>query len=159
PPPQRVQTGSDNPEIDPRILELERELATTKEYLKSTIEELEAANEELQSSNEELQSSNEELQSTNEELETSKEELQSTNEELSTVNDELHNRMTQLTVANDDLQNVLFDTSTSILIVGDDLRIRRLSSAAEKLLSLVPGDVGRPIAYLRNVMSSGDVER
>ena len=89
------------------MVELERELASNKEYLQSTIEELEASNEELQSANEELQSSNEELQSTNEELETSKEELQSTNEELATVNDELHNRMAQLSVANDDLQNVL----------------------------------------------------
>ncbi|HEY6459753.1 MAG TPA: CheR family methyltransferase, partial [Polyangiaceae bacterium] len=60
-------------EADPRLLELERELAANKEYLQAAIEELEAANEELQSSNEELQSSNEEMQSTNEELETSKE--------------------------------------------------------------------------------------
>ncbi len=108
---------------DPRLGELERELATTKEYLQSTIEELEAANEELQSSNEELQSSNEELQSTNEELETSKEELQSTNEELATVNDELHNRMGQLSVANDDLQNVLLNSHGAIVIVGADFRI------------------------------------
>ncbi len=70
-------------------MQLERELASTKDYLQSTIEELETANEELKSANEELQSANEELQSTNEELETSKEELQTTNEELTTVNDEL----------------------------------------------------------------------
>jgi two-component system CheB/CheR fusion protein len=144
---------------DPHVLELERELVTTKEYLQSTIEELEAANEELQSSNEELQSSNEELHSTNDELETSKEELQSTNEELATVNDELHNRMAQLSVANDDLRNVLANATSAIVIVGPDLRIRRFSAAAEKLLSLIPGDVGRPIAYLRNVMSARDIEQ
>ncbi len=157
--PAPPRDGPEVSEADPRVLELERELATNKEYLQSTIEELEAANEELQSSNEELQSSNEELQSTNEELETSKEELQSTNEELATVNDELHNRMGQLTVAHDDLQNVLLNTSSSVVIVGQDMRIRRFSTSAERLLSLVPGDIGRPIAYLRNVMSSRDIEQ
>jgi two-component system CheB/CheR fusion protein len=146
-------------ETDRRVPDVERELATTKEYLQSTVEELEAANEELQSANEELQSSNEELQSTNEELETSKEELQSTNEELATVNDELHDRVQQLSVANDDLQNVLLLSSAAVLIVDPDLRIRRFSSAAEKLLNLIPGDVGRPIGYLRNVMSARDIEQ
>jgi two-component system CheB/CheR fusion protein len=147
------------PEGDPHVAELERELASNKEYLQSTIEELEASNEELQSANEELQSSNEELQSTNEELETSKEELQSTNEELATVNDELHNRMGQLSIANDDLQNVLANSSTAIVMVGADFHIRRFSSAAEKLLGLIPADIGRPIAYLRNVISGRDIER
>jgi two-component system CheB/CheR fusion protein len=144
---------------DGRFMEMERELAANKEYLQCAIEELEASNEELQSSNEELQSSNEELQSTNEELETSKEELQSTNEELATVNDELHSRMAQLSLANDDLQNVLLNGSAAMVIIGADLRIRRFSTAAERLLNLIPADVGRPIAYLRNVMSGRDVEQ
>ena len=143
---------------DPRVTELERELAANKEYLQSTIEELEASNEELQSANEELQSANEELQSANEELETSKEELQSTNEELATVNDELHSRMAQLSVANDDLQNVLLSTSGVVVVIGSDFRIRRFSWAAEKLLSLVPADIGRPVAYLRSVISGRDIE-
>ncbi|HZU83245.1 MAG TPA: CheR family methyltransferase, partial [Polyangiaceae bacterium] len=143
---------------DARVSDLARELATTKEYLQSTIEELEAANEELQSSNEELQSSNEELQSTNEELETSKEELQSTNEELATVNDELQSRMGQLSTVNDDLHNVLAHVTSAVVIVGPDMRIRRFSATAERLLSLIPADVGRPIAYLRNVMSARDIE-
>ena len=120
----------------------------TKDYLQSTIEELESANEELKSSNEELQSSNEELQSTNEELETSKEELQSTNEELTTVNDELQNRMAELQLTNDDLHNVLGGIDEAIVIVGMDLRIRRYTHSAEKLLNLVPGDVGRSVSQL-----------
>ena len=128
--------------------ELERELAMTKEYLQSTIEEQESANEELKSANEELQSSNEELQSTNEELETSKEELQSTNEELTTVNDELQNRMGELQLTNDDLHNVLAGIDEAIVIVGMDLRIRRFTQSAEKLLNLVPSDVGRSVSQL-----------
>ncbi len=136
-----------SPEDDRRV-ELERELMVTKEYLQSTIEELESANEELKSSNEELQSSNEELQSTNEELETSKEELQSSNEELTTVNDELQNRMSELQLTNDDLHNILVGIGEAIVIIGMDLRIRRYTQTAEKLLNLVPGDVGRSVSQL-----------
>lgn len=146
------------PPSDVRVMELERELAATKEYLQTTVEELETTNEELQSSNEELQSSNEELQSTNEELETSKEELQSTNEELLTLNEELQNRMVELTVANDDLQNVLGTVSSTVVVVGANLRIRRFSAGAEKMLHLVPGDVGRPVAYVRTVVRARDIE-
>ncbi|HEY1690860.1 MAG TPA: CheR family methyltransferase [Polyangiaceae bacterium] len=159
PKPSAPESDADAPADDPRVEKLERELGTTREYLQSTIEELEAANEELQSSNEELQSSNEELQSTNEELETSKEELQSTNEELATVNDELHSRMGQLGLSNDDLQNVLANVSSAVVVIGADLRVRRASAAAEKLLGLTSDDVGRPIAYLRNVISARDVEK
>src|SRR5690606_31995405 len=110
---------------------------------------------ELKSANEELQSSNEELQSTNEELETSKEEMQSTNEELTTVNQELQNRMTELTVTNDDLYNVLAGVDNAVVIVGMDLRIRRYTNSAEKLLNLVPADVGRSVAFLDAFLGTG----
>ena len=136
-----------------QIEELTRELLVTKEYLQTTIQDLEVANEELQSSNEELQSANEELQSSNEELETSKEELQSINEELSTVNEEMQNRMAQLNTVQDDLNNVLEIASVSFVIIGMDLRIRRFSAAAAKLLNLIPADLGRPIGYLGNAIS------
>ncbi|GAC1602683.1 MAG: chemotaxis protein CheB [Myxococcales bacterium] len=131
-----------------RVQELTRELLMTKEYLQSTIEELESTNEEHKSANEELQSANEELQSTNEELETSKEELQSANEELTTVNDELHTRMQELSTTNDDLHNLLTGVDSAVVIVGNDLRVRRFTVAAEKLLNLVPRDVGRRIGFL-----------
>jgi len=141
-----------------RLEEMERELLVTKEYLQTTVQELEAANEELQSSNEELQSSNEELQSTNEELETSKEELQSTNEELATVNEELQNRMLQLNITNDDLKNVISGVTVAFVIVGMDLRIRVFSNQAERLLNLIAGDVGRPIAHLGASLNAPQIE-
>ncbi len=144
--------------VEAEVEALQRELAASKESLQTTIEELEVANEELQSANEELQSSNEELQSTNEELETSKEELQSTNEELTTVNDELQSRMTQLSITGDDLKNALATVSAALLFVGEDMRIRGFSAAAEKLLNLIPSDVGRPVAYVRTVMMVRDLE-
>jgi two-component system, chemotaxis family, CheB/CheR fusion protein len=131
------------------IVRLRRELQTTKAYLQSIIEEQEATNEELKSASEEVQSANEELQSTNEELETAKEELQSTNEELVTVNEQMHNRNMELAQLGDDLINLLGGVNIPIIMLGNDLRIRRFTPLAERLLNLVPTDVGRPIDHIR----------
>lgn len=156
--PEAGKSGEGLRSLEPRIQELERELAVTKEYLQTTIEEKESTLEELKSANEELQSSNEELQSTNEELETSKEEMQATNEELTTVNDELHNRMAELSQTNDDLHNVLSGVDNAVVIVGMDLRIRRYTGAAAKLFNLVPGDIGRSIGFLDSFVGTGGLE-
>src|SRR5262249_6007971 len=129
-----------------RIRRLEEELASTKRYLHSVIEEQEAASEELKSAHEEVQSSNEELQSTNEELLTAKEELQSTNEELTTVNDEMQSRNTELQHINNDLINLLSSVNIPIVMLGNDLRIRRFTPQAERILNLLPGDAGRPVS-------------
>ena len=140
-------------------IEIKNELASTKEYLQSIIEEQEATNEELRSANEEILSSNEELQSTNEELETSKEELQSTNEELTTVNEELHNRNVELSQITNDLLNVLGSVNISMVMLGPDLRIRRLTAGAEKTLGLIPGDIGRRITDVRTLLPAPDLEQ
>ncbi|PWU11468.1 MAG: hypothetical protein C5B51_02600 [Terriglobia bacterium] len=132
-----------------RIRELESELSSTRTYLQSVIEEQEAATEELKSAHEEVQSSNEELQSTNEELLTAKEELQSTNEELTTVNDEMQSRNLELQQANNDLINLLSSVNIPIIMLGSDLHIRRYTPHAERILSLLPTDVGRPVYDFR----------
>ncbi len=131
------------------VMALRQELNANRDYLQSIIQDLEAANEELQSANEEVLSSNEELQSTNEELDTAKEELQSTNEELSTLNDELHGRNEELARVNSDLVNLLGSVQIAIVIVSSDLRIRRFTPMAERVLNLIPGDVGRPIGHIK----------
>jgi two-component system CheB/CheR fusion protein len=142
---------------DSRVEKLERELATTKEYLQVTIEEQEATNEELQSSNEELLSSNEELQSINEELETAKEELTSTNEELSTLNEELAARNAELERVNDDLGNLLASVDVAIVMLSRDLRIRRFTPQAERVLNLIPSDIGRPLGDLNPRIEAPDL--
>lgn len=136
-------------QTDIRVTELEQELAATKEYLQSVIEQQETSNEELRSANEEIQSSNEELQSINEELETAKEELQSTNEELATVNDELGNRNNELDQSNNDLNNLISSINIPLVILGTDMRVRRFSPQAKKLLRLINGDVGRPFTDIK----------
>ncbi len=130
---------------------LEQELKTTREYLQSVIEE-------LRSTNEEAQSANEELQSTNEELQTSKEELQSANEELHTINAEMQSRNTDLARLNDDLMNLFSSLNMPIMITGSDLRIRRFTPTAEKVLRLIASDVGRPIADLKPRINVSDLE-
>jgi len=136
-----------------------QELSATREYLQAVIEQQEAANGELQSANEEAQSANEELQSLNEELETSKEEIQSSNEELATVNDELQNRNAELSLLNNDLFNLLSSIEMAIVIVGPNLCVRRFTPMAEKLLSLLPSDIGRPIGDLKLNLVLPDLER
>lgn len=138
---------------------LERELAASREYLQSIIQELESANEELQSANEEVLSSNEELQSTNEELDTAKEELQSTNEELNTVNEELHARNEELSRVNSDLVNLLASVQIAIVIVTRDLRIRRFTPMAERILNLIAGDLDRPIGQIKPNIDCPDLEQ
>jgi two-component system CheB/CheR fusion protein len=144
---------------DESILRLEQELAANREYLQSIIQDLEAANEELQSANEEILSSNEELQSTNEELDTAKEELQSTNEEINTVNEELQSRNEELSRVNGDLVNLLSSVQIAIVMVASDLRIRRFTPMAEKLLNLIPTDIGRPISDIKSNLNCPELEK
>jgi two-component system CheB/CheR fusion protein len=153
PPPPSPESTEDE------VRRLRQDLAATREYLQSVIEQQEAANEELQSANEEVQSANEELQSINEELETSKEEIQSSNEELATVNDELQNRNNELAQSNNDLINLVSSSHMAIVILGRDLRLRRFTPAAERLLNLIPADVGRPISDIKLRFNTPDIEQ
>ena len=137
---------------------LRSELAAAREYLQSVSEQYEATNEELQAANEETQSSNEELQTINEELESTKEEMQSTNEELTTVNEEMGNRNVELHRVNGDLSNVLIGVQMCIVVLGGDLCIRRFTPLAEKILNLLPTDVGRPILNIRSQFNLPDLE-
>ena len=132
----------------PRQAELERELRQAREELQTTREEMQTSQEELKSTNEELQSTNEELQSTNEELTTSKEEMQSLNEELQTVNTELQAKVDELVAANNDMKNLLNSTDIATVFLDNDLRVRRFTTQATKLIKLIPGDVGRPVTDL-----------
>jgi two-component system, chemotaxis family, CheB/CheR fusion protein len=142
-----------------QVVRLQQELAASRDYLQSMIQDLEAANEELQSANEEILSSNEELQSTNEELDTAKEELQSINEELNTVNEELHGRNEELSRVNSDLVNLLSNVHLAIVMVSADLRIRRFTPIAEKVLNLIPGDIGRPIGNIQPNFDFQDLQQ
>ncbi len=145
--------------VEQQVAQLQQELTATREYLQSLVEEHESASEELKSASEELLSSNEELQSTNEELQTAKEETQSANEELATLNDELQHRNLELAQANNDLVNLLSAVQIPIVLVSRDLRVRRFTPGAEKVLNLIPTDVGRPISDIKPNLQLPDLTR
>ncbi|MBD1874734.1 PAS domain-containing protein [Nodosilinea sp. FACHB-131] len=139
-------------------LALQQDLNTTRSHLQSIIQEQEATNQDLRAANEEILSSNEELQSTNEELQTAKEEIQATNEELSTINDELYRRNSETTRISNDFQNLLSSIHIPILMLEDDLRIRRFTPTAAALFNLIPGDVGRPLGDINHRLAITDLE-
>ncbi len=152
-PPGTEAPAPETPATDParRIRQLEQELVASRQYLQTIIEE-------LRSTNEEAQSANEELQSTNEELQTAKEELQSTNEELNTINAEMGSRNAELDQLNDDLNNLLSSMNMPIVMLDNELRIRRFTPTAAKVLHVIPSDVGRPIGDLKPRINVASLE-
>jgi two-component system CheB/CheR fusion protein len=129
-------------EDDTESSRLRRELAATKEYLRSIVAENATTLEELRAANEEAQAGNEEL-------ETAQEELESANEELNTLNEELKIGNLEFSKVNRDLANLLETISIPLVMVGRDLRIRRFTRAIEPMLNLIASDVGRSITDLQ----------
>ena len=143
-------------QVNPVVARLEQELAAVKQelldtqaYLQATIEENDATNQRLTTANEEILSSNEELQSTNEELQTAKEEIQAANEELKTTNEELQDRNDDARASNDDLLNLLNNVKIPVVMLSNDMHIRRFTPSAQQLFNLIPSDLGRPISDIR----------
>ena len=152
----QAETKSQSKKKPQKQLEVvERELQYTKESLQSTIEELETINEALNATNEEVQSTNEELQSANEELQTSKEEQQSLNEEVVTVNTELQSKVDELSRVNDDMRNLLDSIEMPTIFLDSELKIKRFTSHAVKLIHLIQSDIGRPINHVVSNLKYG----
>ena len=146
-------------------IQLRQELTTaldehraTQEYLRAIVQEQEYSNQDLKVANEEILSSNEELQSANEELETAKEEIQATNEELHTTNDELRCRNTELDLVNNDLTNLLSNINIPILMLTNDLQIRRFTPTAQRLFNFIATDTGRPLSDITTNLDLPDLE-
>ena len=160
--PQNGEIGAPNasPVRSSRNAMLEEELAIVRGSYHATLRELEASNEELKSANEEMHSSNEELQSTNEELESSKEELQSLNEELSTVNNELYGKIEEVQDAYDSITDVLNSTRIAIVFTDMELRVKRFTAEAARLINLIDTDTGRPLDHIsHNLRYEGLTEK
>jgi PAS domain S-box-containing protein len=58
----------------------------------------------------------------------------------------------------DELSNVINDVDIPIVILGGDQHIRRFTPPAEKLLRLLPGDVGRPLGHIRMGVNLPDLD-
>ncbi len=127
--------------------QLEKELANTREDMRSVTEDMEATNEELQSANEELQSSNEEMQSLNEEMETTKEELQSTNEELTIVNQELLDKQDQLNTSRLYSDSIVSTIRHPLIVLDKYLRIKTANTTFYKKFNVNELDTEGKLLY------------
>lgn len=133
---------TDSANWNEHVLELEQELAATKQRLQTYIEEIETSNEELQSLNEELEASNEELQSANEELQTGNEELRSANEELETayseikkMNEDLSKKEEAEKHANTLFRALFNNTQQGNILLNESWDIQLMNPRAEELLA------------------------
>ncbi|MCC3502417.1 MULTISPECIES: chemotaxis protein CheB [unclassified Microcoleus] len=152
-------------DLEAEIVRLRQTLVTANEeklaaqaHLQAVIHEQENLNQDIKVANEEILSSNEELQSTNEELETAKEEIQATNEELITTNEELRSRNIEQHQVNNDLINLLGSINIPILILTNDLQIRRFTPMAKQLFNLITTDIGRPFSDIRSSLDVPNLE-
>jgi two-component system CheB/CheR fusion protein len=127
-----------------------REVVRLRKQLRLLSDSHQTAEEKLKAANEELVSSMEELQSANEELQTSQEELESTNEELTTVNDQVAVRNRDLTELSNDLTNLVTSVDVPIVMLTGDLRLRRSTPAADKVMGLTHADIGRHVTGIRH---------
>lgn len=75
------------------------------------------------------------------------------------LNDELHGRNEELSHVNSDLVNLLGSVQIAILMVSGDLRIRRFTPMAEKILNLIPSDIGRPIGHIKPNIDCQELEK
>ncbi|MBD1857186.1 MULTISPECIES: CheR family methyltransferase [Leptolyngbya] len=157
------ETGIEN--LEREVIQLRQALAAATQrelsaqaHLQAAIQEHNYLNQNLRVANEEIVSSNEELRSTNEELQTAKEEIQATNEELSTTNDELRSRNLRQNRDNSDLNNFVESISVPVVMLTNELRIRRFTPAAQRLFNVIPTDIGRPFSDLRTDFDAANLE-
>ncbi|WP_404790526.1 chemotaxis protein CheB [Altericista sp. CCNU0014] len=157
--------SSEPEDLGREIMQLRQALAAATQrelsaqaHLQAVIQEQNYLNQNLRVANEEILSSNEELQSTNEELQTAKEELQATNEELNTTNEELRSRNLQQNRDNSDLNNFIASIGIPIVMLTNDLRIRRFTPTAQRLFNFISTDIGRPFSDLRTEFDISHLE-
>ncbi len=153
PEPNRRLSTSMLPNAPALVSELAHELAAVKRDLQAALQSVEMSTQEPKAINEEALSVNEEYQSTNEVLLNSKEEQQSLNEELTALNSQLQETLERSRMTSYDLQNVLYSTDVATLFLDPNLNIRFFTPATRLLFTLIPGDVGRPLADLHSLVA------
>ena len=74
------------------------------------------------------------------------------------ANEELQNRTLELSRLNNDPGNLFSSVNLPIVMLSSDLRIRRLTPMAEKVLNLIPADVGRSMEDAKLNLNVPDLE-
>src|SRR6185312_15339668 len=101
----------------------------------------------------------EELTATKEYLHSVIETQEATNEELQSANDELRSRNLEITQVNNALTKLLSSIYIAVVMVGSDLTIRRFTPRAEKVIGLIPADMGRPLLNINPNVEIGDLQQ
>ncbi|MBE9186240.1 PAS domain-containing protein [Microcoleus sp. LEGE 07076] len=154
----RGDSDPENERLRQALAAANQEKLAARSHLQSLIQDQENLNQDLKVANEEVLSSNEELQSINEELETAKEEIQATNEELTTTNEELRSRNMEQSLVNNDLTNLLSSINIPVLMLANNLEIRRFTPTAQRVFNLILTDIGRPFSDIRSTLDVPDLE-
>jgi two-component system CheB/CheR fusion protein len=71
----------------------------------------------------------------------------------------MHGRNEELSRVNSDLLNLLGSVQIAIVIVSADLRIRRFTPMAEKVLNLIPSDLDRSIGHINPNLDGVNLEQ
>jgi two-component system CheB/CheR fusion protein len=75
------------------------------------------------------------------------------------LNDELQGRNRDLSLLGDDLTNLFNGLNVAVILLNKDLRIRKFTPMAEKMLRLIPTDIGRPVTDIRPNIDIPDLEK
>ena len=75
------------------------------------------------------------------------------------MNDELRSRNGEISQINNDLTNLLASIDLAVVMVGSDLTIRRFTPRAEKVMGLIPGDIGRPFLNINPTVEIADFQQ
>jgi len=60
----------------------------------------------------------------------------------------LQGKVDELSRSNNDMKNLLNSTDIATLFLDKDLKVRRFTAPATKIIKFIPGDIGRPITDL-----------
>jgi len=121
-------------------------LRSARQAPRATRAELQQSRDACRTSTEEMLSVNEELRSTNEELQNTEDELRAANQALNRSNQGLAANIAQLEHMNDDINNLIASTEIATLMLDMELRIRRYTPPIQRVLPILPDDIGRPLS-------------
>lgn len=113
----------------------------------------------LRSANRKIASMATEIEETREDLHESSVRLKSLNEEIAVLNVELEHRARSLNAATDDLSNLIDATDIVVLFLDRDLRVRRFTASAARLLALANSDVGLPLKQIASTLVDTEFEQ
>ena len=100
-----------------------------------------------------------EIELAHEELRESNTQRVSLNEELAVLNVELQHRVRALNAVNEDLSNLINAIDIVVVFLDPELRIRRFTASAARLLALTLDDIGQPLARIGSKFATAELAR